>query len=48
MLIAVAVAYQFANIVNGKAAQDLLAGLHGDKILGSYIDCLGTSSGHDS
>ena len=48
MLIDVAVAYQFANIGNGKAAKDLVEGLKNDKVLGPYVSYLGMPSGHDS
>ena len=48
MLIAEAVAFQFGKIGNDEAAHDLVVGLTDDPFLGSYIDCMGTSSGHDS
>ena len=47
MLIAAAVAYQFAKIGNGVAGQALV-GLSDDEFLGNYVDCMGMSSGYDS
>ena len=47
MLKAAAVAYQFAKIGNDKVAQDLVQNLGDDKLLGKYIDCMGTFSGRD-
>ena len=47
MLMAAAVAYQFAKIGNDKVAQDLVQNLDDDKLLGKYIDCMGTFSGRD-
>ena len=47
MLMAAAVAYQFAKIGNDQVAQDLVQNLDDDKLLGIYIDCMGTFSGRD-
>ena len=47
VLIPEAVAYQFAKIGKNEAALDLVKGLDDDKLLGTYIDCMGTSSGDD-
>ena len=47
LLIAAAVAYQFAKVGNDEAAQKLVVDLDNDKLLGTYIDCMGTSPGQD-
>ena len=41
MLIALAVAYQFAKIGNDEGGKTLVASLDDDSSIGQYIDCMG-------